>query len=115
LFHDTARVPTQLQGVFGIRAPGEPGVSLLHIMDGTSNTLAMGDAAGGTGYYRVRDLANPTQPAIDVLTGQPALIDQSWSAASVADPSHPWYRSIFALTAPYRLDPPPPPPPTNPP
>jgi prepilin-type N-terminal cleavage/methylation domain-containing protein/prepilin-type processing-associated H-X9-DG protein len=105
LFHDTTRVPTQLQGVFGIRGPGEPGVSLLHIMDGSSNTLAIGDAAGGTAYYRVRDLADPTQPATYVLTGQPALIDQSWSAASVADPSHPWYGSVFAVTAQYGLAP----------
>src|SRR5581483_9415771 len=36
---------------------------------------------------------------IYVLTGQPVPIEQSWSAASVGDTSHPWYGSVFAATA----------------
>ena len=29
----------------------------------------------------------------------PAIMDQSWSAASLGDPSHPWYAGIFGVTA----------------
>ncbi len=101
LFHDSARGPGNLQGAFGVRPSGEPGVSLLHIADGTSNTLALGDAAGGTRYYQVRDLGSPSVPSIDPLTGQPAVIEQSWGAAGISDVSHPWYGSVFAVTAQY--------------
>jgi prepilin-type N-terminal cleavage/methylation domain-containing protein/prepilin-type processing-associated H-X9-DG protein len=101
------REPVQVRGVFGIRPSwrGRNGLRLTDIQDGTSSTLAMGDAIGGNVSYRARDLHNPGQPAIDPLTGQPAILDQSWSAASVGDPAHPWYGSVFAVTAQYGLGP----------
>jgi prepilin-type N-terminal cleavage/methylation domain-containing protein/prepilin-type processing-associated H-X9-DG protein len=105
MHHDWTRCPMNVQGVFGIRPSGGEGVRMLAIMDGTSNTLAMGDAAGGANFYLVRDLANPSQPAIYILTGQPVPIEQSWSAAGIGDASHPWYGSVFAVTAQYGLDP----------
>jgi prepilin-type processing-associated H-X9-DG protein/prepilin-type N-terminal cleavage/methylation domain-containing protein len=98
------RVPSEVRGAFGIRRPDETGIKLAEITDGTSNTFAIGDAAGG-GSWQVRDLKNPGQPAIDPLTGQPAIIEQSWIAAGVSDPAHPWYGSIFAVTAQYGLSP----------
>jgi prepilin-type N-terminal cleavage/methylation domain-containing protein/prepilin-type processing-associated H-X9-DG protein len=105
--YDWTRIPSAVRGVFNIRPPGEPrsGVRLSDIVDGTSATLALGDAAGGTSAYLVRDLSNPEEPAIDVLTGQPYLVEQSWSASGIGDTTHPWYGSIFAVTAQYGLQP----------
>jgi prepilin-type N-terminal cleavage/methylation domain-containing protein/prepilin-type processing-associated H-X9-DG protein len=105
LFHDSTRVPAEVRGVFGVAPSAQDGVRMAQILDGTSNTLAIGDAAGGTDYYRVRNLADPSQPAVSTLSGQYADIEQSWSAASVGDPSHPWYGSVFAVTAQYGLGP----------
>jgi prepilin-type N-terminal cleavage/methylation domain-containing protein/prepilin-type processing-associated H-X9-DG protein len=101
-----ARTPQAVRGVFGIRRPSEVnlGVRLLDIRDGASSTLAMGDASAGP-RLQVRDLDNPGLPAILPLTGQPATLEQSWGAAGVGDPSHPWYGSVFAVTAQYGLAP----------
>ncbi len=104
---DWTRVPQEARGVFNILTPENlrAGIKLTDIVDGTSATLALGDAAGDSPAYLVRDLANPTQPVIYPLTGQPIPIDQSWGAAGVGDPSHPWYGSVFAVTAQYGLGP----------
>jgi prepilin-type N-terminal cleavage/methylation domain-containing protein/prepilin-type processing-associated H-X9-DG protein len=106
LHPDWELTPLAVRGVFHIRTPDSPtGLRLLDISDGTSNTFAAGDAAGGTSAYPVRDLTDPNQQAIDVLTGRPALIDQSWGAAGCGDPGHPYYGSVFAVTAQYGLAP----------
>jgi prepilin-type N-terminal cleavage/methylation domain-containing protein/prepilin-type processing-associated H-X9-DG protein len=107
LHRDRQRTPIGARGVFSIYPADEvrAGVRFTDILDGTSNTFAMGEAAGGSSYYLVRDLNDPASPAVDVLTGQPAVIDQSWSAAGVSDPTHPWYGSVFAVTAQYGLPP----------
>ena len=105
LNYDWTKIPIQVRGVFNVRPPDVPqsGVRLSDITDGTSSTLALGDAAGGSPLFLVRDLSNPTQPVIDVLTGQPPCLEQSWSAAGVSDPSHPYYASVFAVTAQYGM------------
>jgi prepilin-type N-terminal cleavage/methylation domain-containing protein/prepilin-type processing-associated H-X9-DG protein len=107
LHPDAERTPRAVRGVFDLR-PTESArsvVTLTDITDGTAPTIALGDAAGGTPGLIVRSLADPTQPAIDVGTGQPAIIDQSWGAAGVADSSHAWYGSVFGTTAQYGLSP----------
>lgn len=105
LNRDWTRIPLAARGVFNVRPPdvARPGVRFADIVDGASNTLAIGDAAGGTQRFQARDLTNPTQPVIDVLTGLPAQVDQSWSAAGVGDPGHPYYGSAFAVTAQYGI------------
>ncbi len=104
LLRNWQRTPVQVRGVFGIRRPDENGgVRFLEISDGTSSTLAMGDGSGGNNAYLIRDLANPSQPVIAPTTGQPVQAEQSWGAAGITDADHPWYASIFAVTAQYGL------------
>jgi prepilin-type N-terminal cleavage/methylation domain-containing protein/prepilin-type processing-associated H-X9-DG protein len=105
LYHDSMRGPPELRGGFGVTSSETDGIRMAQITDGLSNTFAMGDAAGGNTWYRVRNLSDPNSPAVSLATGEPAEIEQSWSAASVADPGHPWYGSVFAVTAQYGFAP----------
>jgi len=101
------KTPLAVRGVFAVlnEADGQDGLTFLEISDGLSNTIALGDAAGGSVAYPVRDLKNPGELAQNALTGLPAILDQSWSAAGVEGPAHPWYGSVFAVTAQYGLQP----------
>src|SRR5439155_15526747 len=45
-------------------------------------------------------------PATDPFTGLIIVPDQAWAAASIADAaSHPWYTSVFGVTAQYGIGP----------
>ena len=101
------RVPAAVRGAFDIGPPEDShrGVRVTDIGDGSSGTFAMGEAAGGTPGLIVRSLDDPASPAIDPETGQGAIIDQSWGAAGVGDTGHPWYGSVFAVTAQFGLSP----------
>jgi prepilin-type N-terminal cleavage/methylation domain-containing protein/prepilin-type processing-associated H-X9-DG protein len=100
-------VPREVRGLFDVRPhDGSTAVwKITDIVDGSSNTMALGEAAGGTPGLLVRDLYNPSQPAIDFSTGQPAIIEQSWSAAGVTDWGHPYFGSVLITTAQYGLAP----------
>jgi prepilin-type N-terminal cleavage/methylation domain-containing protein/prepilin-type processing-associated H-X9-DG protein len=104
---DWTRIPASVRGVFNIRPLGEgrSGVRLEDISDGTSSTFAMGEAAGGNPRFLVRDLADPTKPVLERLTGQTVVVEQSWGASGVTDASHPYFGSVFAVTAQYGLPP----------
>jgi prepilin-type processing-associated H-X9-DG protein len=110
LWPDPGRVPTSVRGPFGI-ALLENGqvvkgtVRVTEISDGTSNTFALGEAAGGSTQFPIRDLNNPSRPVTDPFTGQPALMEQTWGATGFADRAHPWYASVLAVTAQYGLPP----------
>jgi prepilin-type N-terminal cleavage/methylation domain-containing protein/prepilin-type processing-associated H-X9-DG protein len=102
---DGTRTPLEVRGVFYIcRSLEDKPVRISDIMDGTSNTFAIGDGAGGTPLYLVADLNDPEQPVTD-LTGQFVPVEQSWSAAGCTDHSHPYYGSAFGVTAQYGMGP----------
>jgi prepilin-type N-terminal cleavage/methylation domain-containing protein/prepilin-type processing-associated H-X9-DG protein len=106
LHRDASRTPFAARGVFFVLPTASSlGTRLIEISDGTSNTFAIGEAAGGTPTYLVRDYSDPSRAVIHGITGQPAQIDQSWSAASASDASQAWYGSVFGVTAQFGLAP----------
>lgn len=110
LVRDANRIPMVVRGVFDVNSR----VRIEDMRDGTSMTIAMGDAAAGPVYYQVRDLNNPNAPVIDLVTGQPMYIEQAWAAGCVANSGYPYYGSVFAVTAQRGLPPDPRDEPMNP-
>jgi len=119
---DPNMIPPTARGLFGLVHGDTPplvngqvlpgwkprpqfGIRLIDIWDGLSSTIAIGDAAGGNGYYLVGDINNPSQPVTEPFINGPAIMDQAWAVASLGDASHPWYAGILAVTAQYGLAP----------
>ena len=106
---DPGKVPGAVRGAFGVvpRLDGQLHgvVRLPQIADGSSNTFAIGEAAGGNSLYPVRRLDNPSTAAIDPFTGAPALMEQSWGATGFTDTAHPWYAGVLGVTAQYGIGP----------
>ncbi len=119
LYYDPSLIPSAVRGLFNVTQPdrvlvqGELqfgrvpqfAVRMTDIMDGTSNTFAIGEAAGGNSYYLVADLNNPGEPVMEPFTNGAAIMEQAWAPASLGDPNHPWYAGIFGVTAQYGLPP----------
>ncbi len=87
-------------------------VRLTDVTDGTSATFAAGEGAGNNPRYLLREmtLVNNrvvlgSRPATNPYTGEPIQPDQAWAAASISGENHPWYTSIFGVTAQYGLGP----------
>ena len=80
-------------------------IRLMDVIDGTSSTIAIGEAAGSSQRYPIRDLDNPGQSA---SIRSPAS-GRSWNNRGVplALPTapHPWYSSVLAVTAQFGLPP----------
>ena len=115
-------IPEACRGVFNVYADssnpdfinlgGTGGlvVRLTDITDGTSTTFAIGEGAGNTPRYLLREMTVVNQqvvvgtgPATNPYTGQTIQPDQAWAAASIAGDNQPWYASVFGVTAQYGL------------
>jgi prepilin-type N-terminal cleavage/methylation domain-containing protein/prepilin-type processing-associated H-X9-DG protein len=125
IHQNAALIPTTARGVFNVYVDGTnpdfqnlDGVTrglvvrLTDIKDGTSTTFAIGEGAGNTPRYQLRQMtlvnnqvALGNVPAINPYTGAVIVPDQAWSAASIAGENHPWYVSVFGVTAQYGIGP----------
>ena len=98
LHWDWRLIPAAARGVFNFQRQGvtKSGVKLTDISDGSSQTIAMGEAASGSKLFPVR---NPTTNA--VMPG--ASLIQAWGAANVGEIGGGYvgtfYGSVFAVTA----------------
>jgi prepilin-type N-terminal cleavage/methylation domain-containing protein/prepilin-type processing-associated H-X9-DG protein len=90
--------PAIARGVFDVNTRTRIG----DIRDGTSNTFALGEAAGNSRIYLARRTYDATAPAIDA-NGQPVRIDQGWAVGSVANSGMAdggyFYGCVLAVTA----------------
>jgi prepilin-type N-terminal cleavage/methylation domain-containing protein/prepilin-type processing-associated H-X9-DG protein len=125
IHQDAALIPPACRGVFNVFADrSNPSFSnidgnfaplsvrLTDISDGASSTFAIGEGSGNNPRYLLRQIEKNGNtvtvgngPAINPYTGQPIQPDQAWAAASITNPSQPWYASIFGVTAQYGLPP----------
>jgi prepilin-type N-terminal cleavage/methylation domain-containing protein/prepilin-type processing-associated H-X9-DG protein len=98
LYWDWQKLPLQYRGVFNLEvaAGGKARIRFGDISDGSSETIAMGDAASGSILFPVR---NPSTGAVD----NSARLIQAWGAANVGQVSGGYagnfYGSVFAVTA----------------
>ena len=86
-------MPASVRGPFGL-AVLENGrvvtgtITLVGMTDGTSNTFMVGEAAGGSNRFPIRNLDNSGAVVNDPFTGRPALLEQSWGATGFSDRLH---------------------------
>ena len=113
LYFDPTLIPAQARGLFNIAQADFGGgtpkprfqVRPENISDGLSNTIAIGEGAGGNIRYLIGDINNPGQPITEPFINGPAVMEQAWAAASLGDASHPWTTGIFGVTAQFGLPP----------
>jgi prepilin-type N-terminal cleavage/methylation domain-containing protein/prepilin-type processing-associated H-X9-DG protein len=77
---EVTQVPPTARGVFDVNTH----TRIADISDGTSNTFALGEGAGGTPLFGIRHWYPDTTPAQDLFPGQSSYIDQSWSSGPMA-------------------------------
>jgi len=77
---ERAQVSMPFRGVFDINSR----TRLTDILDGASNTFAIGEGAGGTPRYGLRRYYHDTTPAQNLFPGQSKHADQSWSSGPTA-------------------------------
>jgi prepilin-type N-terminal cleavage/methylation domain-containing protein/prepilin-type processing-associated H-X9-DG protein len=76
----TVQLPLPARGIFDVNT----NTRIADIVDGTSNTIAAGEGAGGNPQYLMRNYYSDTGFAPDPVTGGPQIADQSWSAGALA-------------------------------
>jgi prepilin-type N-terminal cleavage/methylation domain-containing protein/prepilin-type processing-associated H-X9-DG protein len=77
---EVCQIPPAGRGVFDVNTH----TRLTDIRDGSSNTFAIGEGAGGTPRFGIRHFYQDTAPATDLFPGQSPYIDQSWSSGPTA-------------------------------
>jgi prepilin-type N-terminal cleavage/methylation domain-containing protein/prepilin-type processing-associated H-X9-DG protein len=88
-------------------------VRLTDITDGATNTFAIGEGAGNSKRFPLRQMEVGGSGSIVVnncaaenpYTNGPIYPDQAWAAGSIAGPHHPWSTSVFGVTAQYGMAP----------
>lgn len=95
LTRNSHRIAEELQGVFDVNSR----IKIVDIKDGTTHTIAMGEATGGPGHFLVRSTTDPATAVIDSATGQSIPIEQAWSAGCVTSEAYPYYGSVFGVTS----------------
>ena len=74
------QVPGQARGMFDVNTR----TRIADVLDGTSQTFAVGEGAGNNLRFPLRRYYPDQTPEPDRTTGQPRLADQSWAAGSLA-------------------------------
>jgi prepilin-type processing-associated H-X9-DG protein len=77
---ERVQVHPAFRGVFDVNSR----TRLVDVEDGASNTFALGEGAGGTPRYGIRQFYQDTTPAQNLFPGQSPYIDQSWSSGPAA-------------------------------
>lgn len=77
---ERVQIAPEFRGVFDVNTR----TRFADIRDGTGNTFAMGEGAGGTPRYRIRHFYQDTTVAQQLFPGQSPYIDQSWSSGPTA-------------------------------
>jgi prepilin-type processing-associated H-X9-DG protein len=77
---ERVQVSMPFRGVFDINSR----TRFTDILDGSSNTFAIGEGAGGTPRYGLRRYYHDTTPVQNLFPGQSKHADQSWSSGPTA-------------------------------
>jgi len=111
IYYDPTLVPLQVRGLFGMSQPRTTKggtawertpvfrIRLKDVAGGASSTFAVGEGAGGNRHFLLADAEDPSRAAIEPFSNNVVMMDQAWSVGCITDRYHPWYASIYGVTA----------------